>query len=71
MGDGGLLFSTLGLHEMGKYPEARALQNAIYRHLGSERFEPGQWVDIEVFEVVGEMCVMVPGCSQELYKNYL
>ena len=41
-GGGRLLLSTLGLHELERYPEARALQNAIYRYLDSEAFSPKQ-----------------------------
>lgn len=47
---GRLLFSTLGLHQMMEYPEAQALQNAIYRYLGSDDFAPRQQIDASVFE---------------------
>lgn len=49
-GKGRLLFSTLGLHQMTEYPEAQALQNAIYRYLASPDFAPGQRIDASVFE---------------------
>ncbi|MDO5327789.1 MAG: hypothetical protein Q4G00_13850 [Clostridia bacterium] len=49
-GNGKLLFSTLNLHNLSLYPEARALQSAIYAYLGSDEFEPKQdlsvkWID--------------------------
>ena len=49
-GQGRLLVSSLGLHQLGRYSEARALQRAIYHYLGSDEFEPKQelsmnWVE--------------------------
>ena len=41
-GSGRLLVSSLGLHQLMQYPEARALQRAIYAYLASERFQPKQ-----------------------------
>ena len=41
-GSGKLLVSSLGLHHLLKYPEARALQQAIYDYLGSGDFAPTQ-----------------------------
>lgn len=49
-GGGRLLFSTLGLQDLQQYPEARALLEAIYRYMDSERFEPKQEIEAEVFE---------------------
>lgn len=46
-GGGRLLFSTLGLQDLGQYPEARALQDAIYRYMASDRFAPRQELDPE------------------------
>ena len=48
-GNGRLLVSSLGLHQLTQYPEARALQAAIYRYLASDQFAPlcqidPQWV---------------------------
>ena len=39
---GKLLFSSLGLHNLTQYPEARALQHAIYRYLESDSFSPAK-----------------------------
>ena len=41
-GGGRLLVSSLGLHQLTQYPEARALQQAIYQYLPSDRFRPEQ-----------------------------
>ncbi len=41
-GGGRLLVSSLGLHQLTEYPEARALQNAVYRYLDSDAFSPEQ-----------------------------
>ena len=49
-GGGKLLFSTMGLQNLQQYPEARALLNAIYRYLDSEKFAPAQEISPEVFE---------------------
>lgn len=47
VGGGKLLFSTMGLHNLMQYPEARALQNAIYTYMASEKFAPGQECTLE------------------------
>ena len=39
---GRLLVSSLGLHQLTQYPEARALQQAVYQYLSSDRFHPEQ-----------------------------
>ncbi len=39
-GNGRLLVSSLGLHQLEHYPEARALQRAIYLYLSSDQFQP-------------------------------
>lgn len=39
-GGGRLLFSAFGLHNLQKYPEARALQASIYQYLASDRLLP-------------------------------
>ena len=36
---GRLLISSLGLHQLQQYPEARALQRSIYRYLASPTFD--------------------------------
>ena len=43
-GAGRMLVSSLGLHELQQYPEARALQRAVYRYLDSGAFNPRQQV---------------------------
>lgn len=49
-GKGKLVFSTLGLQNLQRYPEARALLNAIYLYMDSDRFEPENDIDIEEME---------------------
>ena len=39
---GRVLFSTLGLHNLTDYPQARALQRAIYRYMACDDFAPSQ-----------------------------
>lgn len=51
-GRGKLLFSSFGLQDLQQYPEARALLDAIYRYLDSERFAPEQEIGAEVFETL-------------------
>ena len=46
-GNGKLLLSTFGLHHLLQYPEARALQHAIYTYLDSDRFAPAQELTVE------------------------
>lgn len=41
-GRGRLLLSSLNLHRLQQYPEARALKSAIYGYLASDAFAPGQ-----------------------------
>lgn len=41
-GNGKLLISSMGLHNLQQYPEARALQDAIYKYMVSEKFAPEQ-----------------------------
>lgn len=43
--EGRILVSSMGLQDLQQYPEARALQNAIYRYLASETFAPMQELD--------------------------
>lgn len=49
-GGGKLLFSTMGLQDLQKYPEARALLSSIYRYLASEEFAPEQEIEWGVVE---------------------
>ena len=49
-GGGKLLFSSMGLQDLQRYPEARALLDAIYRYMDSERFAPVQKIDVRVWE---------------------
>lgn len=46
-GGGRLLLSSLGLHQLQQYPEARALQSSIYRYLASPAFDPHQELTVE------------------------
>lgn len=47
-GAGRVLVSSLGLHQLAQYPEARALQAAIYRYLVSNEFAPRQALDVDL-----------------------
>lgn len=49
-GGGKLMFSSMGLSELLQYPEARALQAAIYKYMASEKFRPGQEMEPETIE---------------------
>lgn len=40
--NGNVLFSTMELHKSQQYPEARALQSAIYEYLAGEEFQPAE-----------------------------
>lgn len=40
--NGRLLFSSMGLHDLQRYPEARALQQAVYDYMASDLFRPEQ-----------------------------
>lgn len=46
-GGGRLLLSSMGLQNLKKYPEARALLAAVYAYAGSERFAPEQEMTLE------------------------
>lgn len=52
-GKGKLLFSTMGLQDLQRYPEARALLSAIYNYLDSPEFAPKQEIAAEVIEKLG------------------
>ncbi len=56
-GNGRLLVSSMGLHNLSRYPEARALQQAIYAYMQSDAFHPAQSLSIEwiqsLFEKAG------------------
>lgn len=43
---GRVLVSTMGLHELKKYPECRALLTSIYRYMDSEDFTPDQSISL-------------------------
>ena len=45
VGPGRLMFSSMALRELGEYPEARALLNAIYRYMETDQFLPVQFLD--------------------------
>ena len=49
-GGGKLMVSSMGMHGLMEYPEARALQRAIYRYMGSEEFLPRGKVSMEWVE---------------------
>ena len=51
-GKGRLMFSSMGLQDLQQYPEARALLDAIYRYMDSDRFVPKQTIEMEMFEVL-------------------
>lgn len=51
-GNGRLLLSTMGLQNLQQYPEARALLNAIYQYLDSEKFAPRQEIEVEVIRAL-------------------
>lgn len=50
-GNGKLMFSSMGLQELQQYPEARALLDSIYCYMDSDKFEPEQRVEMNVFGV--------------------
>jgi hypothetical protein len=50
VGKGRVMLSSMGLQNLQQYPEARALQAAIYRYMASEDFAPGQDFSIEEIE---------------------
>jgi hypothetical protein len=45
--NGRILVSSLGLHNMKKYPEAKALLNSIYSYLKSRKFAPEQTLSVD------------------------
>ncbi len=47
VGNGRLLYSTLGLQDLQQYPEGRALLRAIYKYLDSDAFAPKQSMEWE------------------------
>lgn len=49
---GKLLFSSMGLQNLQRYPEARALLASIYRYLDSEDFTPEQEIGVAVMETL-------------------
>ena len=49
-GGGKLLFSSMGLHDLTQYPQARCLQSEIYVYMASDRFQPGQELSVEWVE---------------------
>ena len=51
--NGKVLLSTMELHKSLQYPEARALQAAIYEYLSGEEFRPAEELTVE------ELCTMV------------
>ena len=54
VGGGKVLFSSMGLHSLQQYPEARALQDAIYKYLASAEFAPAQeWTIEQLKELLG------------------
>lgn len=48
--NGRILFSSLGLQDLQQYPEARALQSAIFEYLVSEQFDGNDRIDPEIIE---------------------
>lgn len=51
-GNGKLLFSTMGLQNLQRYPEARALLASVYRYLASPEFAPKQEIEMHVMETL-------------------
>ncbi len=50
-GGGKLMISSIGLQDLMKYPEARALLRSIYSYMESDKFEPKQ--EMSVSDVIG------------------
>lgn len=48
--NGRLMLSTMGLQNLQQYPEARALQDAIYQYMASDQFMPKQEISMDVIE---------------------
>ena len=51
-GKGRLMFSSMGLQDLQQYPEARALLDAIYHYMDSDRFVPKQKMEMETLEAL-------------------
>ena len=51
-GKGRLMFSSMGLQDLQQYPEARALLDAIYHYMDSDRFAPKQKIEMETLEAL-------------------
>ena len=51
-GGGKLMVSSMGLHNLAQYPEARALRQAIYDYMASPDFAPKQELTIEWIEAI-------------------
>lgn len=51
-GGGKLLFSSMGLQNLQRYPEARALLSSIYQYMDSEEFVPEQEMSLEEIETL-------------------
>lgn len=49
-GNGKLILSSMGLQDLNQYPEARALQMAIYQYMDSSMFEPEQEIKPEIIQ---------------------
>ena len=52
IGNGKLLFSTMGLQDLQQYPEARGLLGSIYTYLASEAFKPVQKISVEILQTL-------------------
>jgi len=50
VGNGKLLFSTMGLQDLQQYPEARALLHSIYTYMTSTNFAPKQILSINLLQ---------------------
>lgn len=56
VGAGKVMFSTMGLHQIQQYPEARALLHAIYSYMDSDEFVPEQeMMEEELKELLAEV----------------
>ena len=49
---GRVLLSTLGLHNLTDYPQARALQRAIYSYMASGEFAPAQEMTLDELQAL-------------------
>lgn len=54
IGAGKLMLSTMGLHQIQQYPEARALLHAIYMYMDSEAFMPEEEMTAEELKALFE-----------------